>query len=89
MSQAQAASPLVLALVAGGFTTFGVVLKIGYDALAARRPGRAAGLERFVGERRQAYDKFYASVKKQLDANKTLHALGEAHHKEGKTEISE
>ena len=30
-SAAQTASPLMLALVAGGFTTFGVVLKIGYD----------------------------------------------------------
>jgi hypothetical protein len=89
MSSAQTVSPLLLALVAGGFTTFGVVLKIGYDAFAARRAARAAGLERFADERRQAYEKFYESIKKQLDANKALHALVEAHHKEGKTEISD
>jgi hypothetical protein len=85
----EAVSPLVLALVAGGFTTFGVVLKIGYDALAARRAARAAGLERFADERREAYEKFYESIKKQLDANKALYAMVEAHHKEGKTDISD
>jgi hypothetical protein len=89
MSQAQAVSPLALALVAGGFTTFGVVLKIGYDAIAARRAAKAAGLERFADERRQTYETFYDSVKKQLEANKALMAMVEAHHKEGKTEISE
>jgi hypothetical protein len=89
MSQAQAVSPLALALVAGGFTTFGVVLKIGYDAIAARRATKAAGLERFADERRRAYETFYRSVKNHLEADKALMALVEAHHKEGRTEISE
>ncbi len=84
MSQAQAVSPLLLALVAGGFTTFGVVLKIGYDAIAARRAARTAGLERFADERRQACEKFYDSVKNQLEANKALMAMVKVHHKEGK-----
>src|ERR1035441_4839868 len=37
MAVPEAASPLVLTLAAGGFTTFGVALKIGYDTVAARR----------------------------------------------------
>jgi hypothetical protein len=88
-SSAQTVSPLVLALVAGGFTTFGVVIKIGYDAIAARRADKAAGLERFADERRQVYEKFYDLVQKQLKRDRALYALLEAHHKEGKTEISE
>jgi hypothetical protein len=72
MSQAQAVSPLVLTLVAGGFTIFGVVLKIGYDGLAARRAARNAGLERFADERRQVYERFYELVQRQLAAEKAL-----------------
>lgn len=89
MSQAQNVSPLVLAFVAGGFTTFGVLLKIGYDTIAARRATRAAGLERFADQRRQVYEKFYDLVQKQLKRDRTLYALVEAHHAEGKIEISE
>jgi hypothetical protein len=86
---AQTASPLMLALVAGGFTTFGVVLKIGYDAIAARRATKAAGLERFADKRHEAYEKFYESVKRQREADNALHDLLEAHRQEGKTEMSD
>lgn len=89
MSSAQTVSPLLLAFVAGGFTTFGVVLKIGYDSFAARRASKSAGLERFADERRQAYERFYELVKRQLAAEKALYALVEAHHKEGKNEITD
>jgi hypothetical protein len=89
MSQAQSVSPLVLTLVAGGFTTIGVGLKMGYDALAARRATRKEGLERFAVERREAYEQFYMTIKKQLEADKALHALLEAHCKEGKTDMSD
>jgi len=85
----QAVSPLVLTLVAGGFTIFGVVLKIGYDGLAARRAAKDTGLERFADERRQVYERFYDLVQRQLAAEKALYALMEAHHKEGKTKISD
>jgi hypothetical protein len=88
-SSTQAVSPLVLSLVAGGFTTFGIVLKIGYDAVAARHAAKKEGLERFAPERRDAYERFYQSAKTQLEANKAMYALVEAHHKEGKTEISD
>lgn len=88
MSSAQTVSPLILASVAGGFTTFGVVLKIGYDSLAARRASQNAGLERFADERRQVYENFYELVQRQLAADKALFALVEAHHKEGKDEIT-
>ncbi len=85
----QTVSPLVLTLVAGGFTTFGVLLKIGYDSLAARRAVKSAGLERFAAERRQTYERFYELVQRQLAGDRTLYALVEAHHKESKTEISD
>lgn len=88
-SSVQAASPLMLALVAGGFTTFGVLLKIGYDALAARRATEAAGLERFAAERRDAYERFSGAIKRQLEANKAMMVLVEAHHKQGKTEMGD
>src|SRR5262249_10576618 len=67
----------------------GVVLKIGYDAVAARRATKAVGLERFANERRDAYERFSEAIKKQLEANKAMMALVEAHHKQGKTEMSD
>jgi hypothetical protein len=80
---------LVLAFVAGGFTTLGVVLKMSYDALAERRASKSAKLNQFADERRQAYEKFYELVKRQLTSEKTLYALIESHHKEGKTKITD
>jgi hypothetical protein len=88
MTSAEAASPLVLTLVAGGFTIFGVTLKIGYDSLAARRATKNAGLERFSDERRQAYERFYELVQRQLAGDKALYGLV-LEHREGKTEISD
>lgn len=88
-SHAQTVSPLLLALVAGGFTTLGVVLKIGYDSFAARRASKNAGLERFADERRETYEKFYKLVEHQLAADRALYALIEAVHKDGKTEITD
>jgi len=87
MSQAQSVSPLVLTLVAGGFTTVGVVLKMGYDALAERRATKRDGLDRFATERREAYEQFYEAIKKQRVADEALHALVDAHHKEGKRDM--
>jgi hypothetical protein len=72
-----------------GFTTVGVVLKMGYDALAERRAGKKEDLDRFASERREAYELFYEATKKQLVANKALYALIGAHRKEGKTDMSE
>jgi len=89
MSQTSSVSPLVLALVAGGFTTVGVVLKMCYDALAERRATKKEGLDRFASERREAYEQFYEAIKKERVANEALHTLLDAHHKEGKTEISD
>lgn len=89
MSQAQSVSPLVLTLVAGGFTTVGVVLKMGYDALAERRASKREGLGRFANERQEAYEQFLEAIKKQMVADKALHALIEAHRKEGKTDMSD
>ena len=81
-------SPLLLTVVAGGFTVVGVALKIGYDALAARRASNSASIDRFATERREGYEHFSDAIKKQLEANKAMMALVEAHHKDGRTEMS-
>jgi hypothetical protein len=89
VAASQATQSLVITLAAGGFTILGVLLKMGYDALAARHATKKEGLERFAAERRDAYERFYESVKKQLEANKALHALVDAHHKAGKIEMTD
>ena len=66
----------------------GVVLKIGFDSLSARRTSNKEGLERFATERRQAYENFLASVAHQREYVSALRELLEA-HKEGRREISE
>jgi hypothetical protein len=81
-------SPLVLTLVAGGFTTFGVVLAIGYEAVAARRDAKSAGLDRFAQERRENYERFYTLVqqqRKETDAIRNLIIAG----RNGKTDVSD
>src|SRR5260370_40738797 len=83
MASAQTVSPLVLTVVAGGFTIFGVILKIGYDSLAGRRAAKPAGLERFADERRQVYEKFYELVQRQFAGDKALYGLV-LEHREGK-----
>jgi hypothetical protein len=88
MGASEAASPLVLTLVAGGFTTFGVVLKISYDTVVARRATKSAGLDRFAQERRQAYERFYTLVQQQRKGTDAIRKLIVAGHK-GKTDISD
>jgi hypothetical protein len=68
-------SALTLALVAGGFTTFGVAAKIAFDAVAARGERRAQTLQRFADERRAAYDDFLAAVERQRTYARLLRAL--------------
>jgi hypothetical protein len=77
-----------LALVAGGFTTFGVLAKIAFDALAARREDRAQGLQRFADERRAAYDDFLAVVERQRAHDRALRALT-ARALAGETEMTD
>lgn len=88
MAASEAASPLVLTLVAGGFTTFGVLLKIGYDTIAARRATKSARLDRFAQERREAYERFYTQVQQQRKRTDALRKLIVASH-EGRTDISD
>jgi hypothetical protein len=88
MAASEAVSPLVLTLVAGGFTTFGIVLKISYDTVAARRAIKSAGLDRFAQERQEAYERFYALIQQQRKETDAMHKLIVASH-EGKTDISD
>jgi hypothetical protein len=78
---AQQISPVLLALIAGGFTVLGVLLKIGYDTLAARRASKSEALAMFAPERREAYEKFLALVQRQRDYNRALHELAEVHRR--------
>jgi hypothetical protein len=82
-------SPLMLSLVAGGFITLGVVLKISYDAVAARHASRHEDTERFAAERKEAFERFYEAIGKQLERAKAMHSLVEAHHQQGKVEMSD
>lgn len=88
MAASETVSPLLLTLVAGGFTTFGVVLKIGYDALASRRIAKSAALDRFAGERLEAYDRFYTLVQQQRKRADALRMLIVA-SRDGKTDLSD
>jgi hypothetical protein len=88
MAASEAASPLVLTLVAGGFTTVGVALKIGYDTMAARRLAKGAGLDRFAQERREAYERFYTQVQQQRKRTNALRELIVA-SLDGRTDISD
>ncbi len=88
MAASGAGSPLVLTLVAGGFTTFGIVLKIGYDTTAARRATKSTGLDRFAKERRETYERFYTLVQQQRKEADAIRKLIVASHG-GKTDISD
>jgi hypothetical protein len=65
----------MLTLVAGGFTTFGVVAKIAYDSVAARRDRRDQGLDHFADDRRAAYDAFLSAVERQRAYDQALRGL--------------
>jgi hypothetical protein len=78
---AQQISPVLLTLIAGGFTVLGVLLKIGYDTLAARRASKVEALALFAPERRAVYEKFLALVQRQRDYNRALLELAEAHRR--------
>lgn len=85
---AQETSALTLTLVAGGFTTFGVLAKIAYDGVTSRLDRRAQGLQRFATERRAAYEDFLAAVDSQLAYAKALRRLLDR-ARAGETELSE
>jgi hypothetical protein len=84
----QETSALTLSLVAGGFTTFGVLAKIAYDSVAARRRRQEQGLERFADARRAAYDDFLSAVERQRGYDQSLRRLVDR-ARLGKTEITE
>lgn len=83
----QESSALALTLVAGGFTTFGVVVKIAYDSVAARRDRRDQGLDRFADDRRTAYDGFLNAVERQRAYDQSLRRLLDR-ARSGETRIS-
>ena len=74
-------SPLVLAIIAGVFTLLGVLLKIGYDWLAARRASKKESLTRFAPERRDAYERFLDALTLERGYWAALHDLNEAHRR--------
>lgn len=78
---------LTVAFIAGGFTSFGVLVKIAYDALIARRTAKREGVTWFADDRRAAYEAFLDAAKRQHAADTALWKLvGET--RAGRTEIS-
>jgi hypothetical protein len=74
--------------VAGGFTSFGVLAKIVYDGVIARRTAKRENVQWLADDRRAAYEAFLDAAKRQLAANEALWKLvGEA--RAGRTEISD
>jgi hypothetical protein len=88
MAASGGASALALALVAGGFTTFGVVVKISYDAWATRRASKSESVDRFATERREAYETFYSLVQQQRKRENAMRNMLIARG-QGKTEVSD
>jgi hypothetical protein len=85
---AQETSALTLALVAGGFTAFGVVAKIAYDSVIAGRAAKREGIERLAPERREAYERFLDAVQRERSYQAALRGLLDA-HRQGKMEITD
>jgi hypothetical protein len=71
-------SPLLLALVAGGFTVLGVLLKIVFDVIAARRAADAEHVALLAPERREAYERFLGALRLERDFWGEMHKLAEA-----------
>ncbi|MFI2754084.1 hypothetical protein ACGIF2_11675 [Cellulomonas sp. P22] len=74
-------SPLVLTVVGGVFTIVGILLKIVYDGLAARRQDRREALDRFAPERKEAYEEFLTCLKREREYWHNLHELAECHRR--------
>ena len=84
----QETSALALSLVAGGFATLGVLAKIAYDSVTARRHRRDQRLERFSDDRRAAYDGFLTGVERQRSYDRSLrHLLDRV--RSGETEMTD
>lgn len=81
-------SPLGLALIAGGFTILGVVLKIAYDSVIAWRMSRNEREYRLAPQRREAYDAFLAATQSMRHYHNAMSRLVEE-YKAGRTQISE
>ncbi|KAA1012755.1 hypothetical protein FVA95_27140 [Pseudonocardia sp. EV170527-09] len=79
---------LAVALVAGGFTILGVLLKIAYDAVIAGQEAKRAKLTWLAEDRRSAYEAFLDSVDRQRISNLALRALLKEAHA-GRMEISD
>lgn len=77
---------MLLALVGGGFTTLGVLLKIGYDSITAWRVGRREQLARMAPERRAAYERFLTATQQMRRYHTAMNRLIEE-QKHGGVEI--
>jgi hypothetical protein len=85
---AQQVSDLTLALVAGGFMSFGVLAKMAYDSVVARRAAKRENLTWLAEERRAAYEAFLDAVEHEREHEKKLRGLL-ARAQAGETEMSD
>lgn len=74
-------SPLLVAVVGGLFTVFGVLLKVAYDAAAVRRRDKREAVDRFAPERKEAFEGFLACLRREREYWAKLHELAECHRR--------
>jgi hypothetical protein len=70
---------LLIPVIAGSFMIAGVLLKMIYDAIVARREGKRADREHLSSERRDVYEHFLQSLRRERHYWSELHKLQEAH----------
>lgn len=76
---ASAVSPLIVAIVAGLFTLLGVVLKMLYDYLSDRAKNRREFIHQILPARREAYDAFIETEKRERAYISRLNDLYQRH----------
>ncbi len=62
-------------LIASGSAIGGILIKMIYDSAGARIESKRANADRFLVERKAAYEQFWSTHKKVVDHNRQLHDL--------------
>lgn len=60
-------------LIASGSAIGGILIKMIYDSVGARIESKCANADRFLVERKAAYEQFWSSQKKVVDHDRQLH----------------
>ena len=66
---------IVTTLIASASAVGGVLIKMAYDVTVARRDSKRAAVDRFLDDRKTAYDKFWTVHKAVVDDGQRLHDI--------------